>query len=56
MPRQLFATGERIPGTHCIGGWVGIRACLDTEATGKSVISAGNRTPVVQSEVRRYGD
>jgi hypothetical protein len=27
--------GERNPGTHCTGGWVGPRAGLDTEASGK---------------------
>jgi hypothetical protein len=27
--------GERSPGTHCTGGWVGPRAGLDTEARGK---------------------
>jgi hypothetical protein len=25
-----FTPGERARGTHCIGGWVGPRACLDT--------------------------
>jgi hypothetical protein len=28
---------ERIPGTHWIGGWVGLRAGLDTEARGKII-------------------
>jgi hypothetical protein len=27
--------GERTPGTHCTGGWVGLRAGLDTEVRGK---------------------
>jgi hypothetical protein len=27
--------GERTPGTHCTGGWVGSRASLDTVAKGK---------------------
>jgi hypothetical protein len=26
---------ERTPDTHCTGGWVGLRAGLDTEARGK---------------------
>jgi hypothetical protein len=26
---------ERTPGTHWIGGWVGLRACLGTEARRK---------------------
>jgi hypothetical protein len=30
MPRQLFA-GEKVPGTHRIGGWVGPRAGLDDD-------------------------
>jgi hypothetical protein len=34
-PRPRFSPGERIPGTHCTGGWVGLRAGLDTEAGGK---------------------
>jgi hypothetical protein len=32
-----FSPSERIPGTHCSGGWVGSRAGLDTEATGKII-------------------
>jgi len=35
MPRPRFSPGERTPGTHCAGGWVGPRAGLDTEARGK---------------------
>jgi hypothetical protein len=34
-PRPCFTPGERIPGTHCTGGWVGPRAGLDAEARGK---------------------
>jgi hypothetical protein len=44
------------PGTHCTGGWVGLRAGLDTEAIGKIFTSGGDRTPVVQSVVRHYTD
>jgi hypothetical protein len=29
--RPRFTPGERTPGTHCTGGWVGPRAGLDTE-------------------------
>jgi hypothetical protein len=29
---------ERIPGTHCTGGWVGPGTGLDTEARGKIVL------------------
>jgi hypothetical protein len=25
-----FTPGERAPGTHCIGSWVGPRTCLDS--------------------------
>jgi hypothetical protein len=47
--------GERTPDTHCTGGWVGLRAGLDTEVRGKILCpcrgSNPNR-PVVQSVVR----
>jgi hypothetical protein len=32
-----YTPKERTPVTHWIGGWVGHRACQDTEATGKSL-------------------
>jgi hypothetical protein len=35
-PRPRFTPSERTPGTHCTGGWVGLRASLDTEARGKN--------------------
>jgi hypothetical protein len=35
MPRPRFTPGQRTPGTHCTGGWVGPRAGLDTEDRGK---------------------
>jgi hypothetical protein len=53
---QRHAWPRFTPGTHCTGGWVGPRAGLDTEATGKSFASAGDRNPVFQSVVRRYTD
>jgi hypothetical protein len=31
----VFCPRERTPGPHWIGGWVGLRASLDTEARGK---------------------
>jgi hypothetical protein len=34
-PGRTFTSGERTPGTHCTGGWVGLRAGLDTEVRGK---------------------
>jgi hypothetical protein len=33
--RPRYTPGERTPGTHWTGGWVGPRAGLDTEARGK---------------------
>jgi hypothetical protein len=33
-PATLYPQ-ERIPGTHCTGGWVGPRAGLDTEVRHK---------------------
>jgi hypothetical protein len=38
-PRPRFSPGERTPSTHCTGGWVGLRAGLDTEVRGKISIS-----------------
>jgi hypothetical protein len=35
-PQPRFAPGERTPGTHCTGGWMGPRAGLDTEDRGKN--------------------
>jgi hypothetical protein len=54
-PAALY-TQEWTPGTHWIGGCVGLRAGLDTEGREKTFASAGNRTPVVQSVVRHYTD
>jgi hypothetical protein len=34
-PRPCFSPGERTPGTHWTGSWVGPRAGLDTEAKRK---------------------
>jgi hypothetical protein len=34
-PRPRFTPGERTPGTHCTGDWMGLRARLDTEVRGK---------------------
>jgi hypothetical protein len=43
--------GERTPGIHCTGGWVGLRAGMDTEVRGKILFLD---RPVVQSVVRHY--
>jgi hypothetical protein len=51
--------GERITGTHCTGGWVGLRAGLDTEVRGKILCPCQGSNPdrpVVQSVVRHYTD
>jgi hypothetical protein len=51
--------GVRIPGTHCTGGWVGLRAGLDTEARVKILCpwrGSNPDRPVVQSVVRHYTD
>jgi hypothetical protein len=40
--------GERTPGTHCTGGWVGPRAGLDTEAREKILCLCGDRTLVAR--------
>jgi hypothetical protein len=57
-PRPRFSPGERIPSTHCTGGWVGPRACLNTEARGKilSPLPASLDRPVVQPVARHYTD
>jgi hypothetical protein len=36
-----FTPGERTPGTHCIGGWVGPRAGLDAGA-GRRILDSNN--------------
>jgi hypothetical protein len=58
-PRPRFTPGERTPGPHCTGGWVGPRAGLDTEARGKIVCPCRGSNPdrpVVQPVVRHYTD
>jgi hypothetical protein len=57
-PAALFP-GKRTPGTHCTGGWVGLRACLDTEARAKILCPCRGSNPdrrIVQSVVRHYAD
>jgi hypothetical protein len=56
-PRPRFTPGERTPGTHCTGGWVGPRAGMDTEARGKILCPCRGSNPdrpVVQPVVRHY--
>jgi hypothetical protein len=56
-PGRAFTPGERTPGTHCTGGWVGPRAGLVTEDRGKILcLRRGSNPvrPVVQPVVRHY--
>jgi hypothetical protein len=60
LPVRLFprfTAGERTPGTHCTGGWVGRRAGLDTEVREKILCpfrGSNPDRPVVQPVVRHY--
>jgi hypothetical protein len=54
-----FASMERAPGTHWIGGWVGPKAVLDAVVMRKipSPLRESNlRTPIVQPVAQRYTD
>jgi hypothetical protein len=56
-PGRVFTPGERTPGTHCTGGWVGPRAGLDTEDRGKILCPCRGSNPdrpVVHPVVRHY--
>jgi hypothetical protein len=44
-PLLCFTPGERTPGTHCKGGWVGPRAGLDTEDRGKILCPCRGSNP-----------
>jgi hypothetical protein len=53
--RPRFTPGERTPGTHWTGGWVGPRAGLDKEVKGKILCPCRGSNPdrpVVQSVVK----
>jgi hypothetical protein len=39
----MLYPGERIPGTHWIGGWVSLRAGLDKRLEEKSFASTGDQ-------------
>jgi hypothetical protein len=54
-PASLYPR-ELTPGTNCTGGWVGLRARLDTEARETILCFSRDRTPVVKSVVRHYTD
>jgi hypothetical protein len=56
-PGHAFTPGEKTPGTHWTGGWVGPRAGLDTEDRGKILCPRRESNldrPVVQPVVRHY--
>jgi hypothetical protein len=58
-PARAFTPGERTHGIHWTGGWVGPRAGLDTEATGKILYprrGSNPDRPVVQPVVRHCTD
>jgi hypothetical protein len=48
-PRPNFTPGDRTPGTHGIGGWVGLIAGLDIEPRGKIICLCQNQTRAPQS-------
>jgi hypothetical protein len=48
--------GEKVPGTHCIGGSVGPRSGLDAVEKIKSLAPTGNGIPAVQPVAHRYTD
>jgi hypothetical protein len=50
---------ERAPGTHWIGGWVGLRAVLDAMVKRKIPSprrEPNPRTPIIQPVAQRYTD
>jgi hypothetical protein len=56
-PRPRFSPGERTLGTQCTGGWVGLRAGLDTETRGNILCprrESNPDRPVVQPVARHY--
>jgi hypothetical protein len=44
-PQPRFTPGKRIPGINWIGGWVGIRAGMETKAIGKLICLCGGSKP-----------
>jgi hypothetical protein len=45
MPQLRSTPKERTPGTHWIGGWLGLRAGLDTDARGKILCLSRGSNP-----------
>jgi hypothetical protein len=58
-PTSHFTPGERTPGTHCTGGWVSLKAGLDTEVREKILFmcwGSNHGRPIVQFLVVPYTD
>jgi hypothetical protein len=57
-PAARFTPGERTPGNHWLGGWVGIFSsspCVWTQGLEEKFSApVGDRTPIVQPVVRHY--
>jgi hypothetical protein len=54
-----FIPREKAPGTHWIGGWVGLRAVLDVVVNRKIPSprrELNSRTPIIQPIAQRYTD
>jgi hypothetical protein len=51
-PQPRFTPGERTPGTHWIGGWMGPRAVWTQGPEEKFSVPVGDRTLIVQPIVR----
>jgi hypothetical protein len=49
LPRVKGTTGERVPGTHWLGGWVGPRAGLDDVEKRKILDPTRIQTPTPRS-------
>jgi hypothetical protein len=49
-PQQRFTPGKRTPGTCWIGGWVGLKAGLDTKATEK-ILCNSNIIIIINSNI-----
>jgi hypothetical protein len=54
-PSHTLTLGKD-PGTHWVGGWVGLRAGLNTETRGKTFASVRDETLAIESVVRHYID
>jgi hypothetical protein len=55
-PGRAFTPGERTPGTHCTGDWMGPRTGLDTEARGKILCPCRGSNPGSKNVVCFYID